>query len=78
MCAYVTQGRSEKNGPNHAPRHLRGTWPMALRQVRSWLEPWWRVWRYWRAWTTLPPPAELQHLLTWVGQGQGINLYNSS
>lgn len=51
---------------------------MALRQVRGWLEPWWRVWRYWHAWTTLPPPAELQHVLDWVGQGRGIEMFNTS
>lgn len=54
------------------------TWPIALRAVRAWLEPWVMVWRYWRAWSKLPPPPELQALLTWVKAGHGICLHNTS
>ncbi len=32
------------------------TWPMTLRRVRAWLDPWTRLSRWWRAWTTAPPP----------------------
>jgi len=56
----------------------RVSWPVALRQVRSWLEPWIMLWRYWRAWSTQPPPLVLQQLLDWLWQGRGIYLYESS
>ena len=56
-----------------APRTV--PWPMALRQIRDWLDPWAFLWRCWRAWSDLPPPPELQALLDWVGSGQPINLY---
>jgi hypothetical protein len=50
-------------------------WPSALRKVRGWLEPWLMLGRYWRAWSPLPPPPELQALLTWVQRGLPIYLY---
>jgi len=56
----------------------RVSWPVALRQVRSWLEPWIMLWRYWRAWSTPPPPGALQQLLDWLWQGRGISLYESA
>jgi hypothetical protein len=53
-------------------------WPVALRQVRAWLEPWIMLGRYWRGWTVLPPPQPLQTLLDWVGSGHPIQLYDTS
>jgi hypothetical protein len=34
--------------------------------------------RYWRGWSPRPPPPELQQLLDWVWQGNGIDLYTTS
>ena len=51
------------------------SWPAALRRVRAWLEPWLMLGRYWRAWSQLPPPPELQALLTWVQRGFPIYLF---
>jgi hypothetical protein len=31
------------------------SWPMALRAVRAWLEPWIMLRRYWQGWSPLPP-----------------------
>jgi hypothetical protein len=42
------------------------SWPMALRAVRGWLEPWIMLRRYWNGWSPLPPPPALQLLLTWL------------
>ena len=50
-------------------------WPVALRAVRAWLEPWIMLWRYWRGWSSAPPPPALQRLLDWLWQGHGIDLY---
>jgi hypothetical protein len=50
-------------------------WPCALRQVRSWLVPWWVLPRWWRAWSHAPPPKPLRQLLEWVGSGHPLNLY---
>ena len=50
-------------------------WPMTLRRVRGWLDPWSFLWRCWRAWSTAPPPPELRALLDAVGQGRPLNLY---
>lgn len=44
-------------------------WPVAVRQVRAWLEPWIMLGRYWRAWSQQPPPPELQALFSWVEHG---------
>ena len=54
------------------------SWPMALRAVRTWLEPWIMLRRYWHGWSQLPPPPALQFLLEWLEQGQALALYNSS
>jgi hypothetical protein len=54
------------------------SWPVALRRVRSWLEPWVLLGRWWRAWSTQPPPPALQALLDWLWRGQAIPLYDSS
>jgi hypothetical protein len=51
---------------------------VALRQVRSWLEPWVLLTRWWRAWSAQPPPRALQTLLDAVWRGQGIPLYDTS
>ncbi len=58
-------------------RCLRPTvsWPMALRAVRAWLEPWIVLWRYWTAWSNKPPPRQLQALLDRLFLGTGIYLY---
>ena len=31
--------------------------------------------RYWRAWSPLPPPPELQALLSWIERGFPLYLY---
>ena len=54
------------------------SWPRALRAVRGWLEPWIMLRRYWHGWSQQPPPLPLQLLLTWLEQGQAINLYSSA
>ena len=51
------------------------SWPMTLRRVRGWLDPWTFLWRCWRAWSNAPPPPELQALLDAVSQGRPLNLY---
>jgi hypothetical protein len=68
----------EKIGASASPPRPGVTWPVALRAVRAWLEPWLMLGRYWRAWSGLPPPRELQRLLDWVGQGHGLYLYDTS
>jgi len=55
----------------------RVSWPVALRMVRAWLEPWVLLWRYWRAWSKLPPPLAFQRLLEEVEQGHGLFLYET-
>ena len=65
----------EKNQQVLDTRRPTVCWPSALRKVRGWLEPWLMLGRYWRAWSQLPPPPELQALLTWVQQGLPIDLY---
>jgi len=57
------------------PQRPRVSWPVARRQVRSWLEPWVMLWRYWRGWSHAPPPPALRRLLDRLFQGQGIDLY---
>src|SRR6266704_6451573 len=53
------------------------SWPMALRAVRAWLEPWIMLRRYWRAWSEQPPPLLLQCLLEQLGRGQQLFLYGT-
>jgi hypothetical protein len=48
---------------------------MALRRVRSWLEPYVMLVRYWKAYSDLPPPKELQKLLERLFCGEGLYLY---
>src|SRR5258708_22954510 len=54
------------------------SWPMALRAVRGWLEPWIMLRRYWHGWSQLPPPPALQFLLGWLERGHSIALYSSA
>ena len=56
----------------------RVSWPLALRAVRGWLEPWIMLRRYWSGWSPLPPPPALQVLLQWLERGQAIALYSSA
>jgi hypothetical protein len=51
------------------------SWPVALRKVRSWLEPYVLLVRYWRAFSDLPPPEELRKLLERLFCGEGLYLY---
>jgi DDE superfamily endonuclease len=53
------------------------SWPVALRAVRTWLEPWIMLQRYWQAWSEQPPPPLLQCLLDQLGRGQGLFLYGT-
>ena len=53
------------------------SWPVALRAVRGWLEPWIMLRRYWRAWSEQPPPPLLQGLLEQLGRGQRLFLYGT-
>ena len=50
------------------------SWPVALRHVQGWLDPWTMLWRYWRVWSSAPPPPALQALLDAVGNGQPPHL----
>src|SRR5215216_2995491 len=50
-------------------------WPVALRQVHSWLDPWIMLWRFWRAWSNAPPPPQLRALLDAVGGGHSLDVY---
>jgi hypothetical protein len=54
------------------------SWPMALRAVRGWLEPWIMLRRYWHGWSQLPPPPAVQLLLSRLEQGHAISLYSSA
>src|SRR5712692_2872681 len=56
----------------------RVSWPLALRAVRGWLEPWIMLRRYWSGWSPQPPPPALQVLLQWLERGQAIALYSSA
>src|SRR6202022_3739253 len=50
-------------------------WPVTLRRVRAWLDPWACLSRWWRAWSTAPPPPEIQALLRAVETGFPLHLY---
>ncbi|GHP00572.1 hypothetical protein KSF_106190 [Reticulibacter mediterranei] len=54
------------------------SWPVALRTVRGWLEPWIMLRRYWNGWSQQPPPPALQLLLQCLERGQAIALYSSA
>ena len=70
-------GTGEKNREGKGTRP-QVSWPVALRAVRSWLEPWIMLRRYWRGWSQLPPPPALQFLLGRLEQGHAITLYSSA
>jgi hypothetical protein len=53
------------------------SWPMALRAVRAWLEPWIMLRRDFRAWSEQPPPLLLQCLLDQLGRGHQLFLYGT-
>jgi hypothetical protein len=75
-AATPTPGRGGKMGPERAPGPGRlASWPVALRRVRGWLDPWTFLRRCWRAWSNAPPPPELQALLDAVCQGRPLNLH---
>ena len=63
-------GEKEKEEQETPP-----SWPVALRQVRGWLDPWVMLWRFWRAWSKAPPPPQLQALLDAVHRGHSLDLY---
>jgi hypothetical protein len=69
-------GTREKIGEQSRGRPL-VSWPVALRAVRGWLEPWIMLRRYWRAWSELPPPPLLQCLFEQLGCGQRLFLYDT-
>src|SRR2546429_2681284 len=56
----------------------RVSWPLALRAVRGWLEPWIMLRRYWSGWSPQPPPPALQVLLQWLERGQALAPYRSA
>lgn len=69
---------SGEKSPGAAKPFVGLTWPEALRQVRSWLEPAIMLKRYWCAYSLAPPPFALQELLGWLRQGNGINVYSTA
>ena len=73
-------GRQIRGKKSSEAQHVRPqmSWPMALRGVRGWLEPWIMLRRYWRGWSLQPRPLALQRLLTWLEQGKAISLYSSA
>jgi hypothetical protein len=73
--AGETRYRGEKEEQCCSQRSDRGmlsSWPVALREVQRWLDPWVMLWRFWRAWSNAPPPPALQALLDAVGSGQPL------
>src|SRR5215208_127080 len=64
-----------KEGESEKERRPPLSWPLALRQVQSWLNPWVMLWRFWRAWSKAPPPPQLQALLDAEGGGHSLNVY---
>ncbi len=61
-------------GVDYVPRYLL-SWPVALRQVQSWLAPWTMLWRWWRAWSTAPPPPAILALLDALDRGRSLPLF---
>jgi len=71
-AASAERGENQRRAaPVRPPR----CWPVALRAVRAWLEPWIMLWRYWRGWSSAPPPPALGVLLDQLWRGHGISLY---
>ena len=53
----VPEEVGEKEEETEKERPSLTSWPVALRQVRSWLDSWVMLWRFWRAWSKAPPAA---------------------
>ena len=78
--ASTPAGREKRSTPTaHLIRRAVTTslpsWPVALRRVRGWLDPWTFLGRCWQAWSGAPPPPELQALLDQVFTGRPLHLY---
>src|SRR5215216_4608740 len=71
-CRRRWWGGKEEQTKNRRPPL---SWPVALREVHSWLDPWVMLWRFWRAWSKAPPPPQLRALLDAVGEGHPLNVY---
>ena len=71
-AVHVQAWQKRSDAPASPPY---SSWPLALRRVRAWLEPYVMLMRYWRAFSDLSPPPELEALLEWVFSGQGLCLY---
>jgi len=50
-------------------------WPVALRRVQAWLQPWTLLLRWWHAWSAHPPPPPLQALLDALWAGRPLDCY---
>ena len=70
--APATEPVGEKREPSGD--HPTLSWPVASRQVQSWLDPWTILWRCWRAWSRAPPPPALPALLDAVAHGHPLHL----
>jgi hypothetical protein len=65
-CGYLLPGQEKKSYYGSSFWHAavaeekgerpRVSWPLALRAVRGWLEPWIMLRRYWSGWSPQPPP----------------------
>ena len=70
----TTAGRGERCAAHPRPAHP--CWPVALRRVRGWLDPWTFLRRCRQAWAgPAPPPPDLQLLLNAVAAGRPLYLY---
>ena len=54
------------------------SWPMALRAVRGWLEPWIMALALLERLVVTAPPPALQFLLSWLERGHAISFYSSA
>ena len=64
--------KAEQCCSQRSDRGMLSSWPVAVREVQRWLDPWVMLWRFWRAWSNAPPPPALQALLYAVGNGQPL------
>ena len=53
-------------------------WPLALRRVRAWLQPFILLQRFWQAFSVDPLPLLLRHFVDSLARGNGIDLYSSA
>ena len=67
-ASAVNERRLTADRPNVA-------WPVALRRVQAWLQPWTLLVRWWHAWSAHPPPPPLQALLDALWLGQSLDCY---